>query len=132
MVKETTRVSKECGWVEEKVTTWAVRVTREGQSEPEEHRLEVSQIIGQSVRDKLPVHHSLVISDQRIETGNFVNVDEPWISASVIVRPLLNCYDQTSPELISLVRQDHVSPPSTQKYNLTTSIFGRQLSSGSS
>ena len=58
-------------------------------------------------------------------------MDEPWISASVIVRPLLNCYDQTSPELISMVRQDHVSPPSTQKYNLTTDIFGRQLSSGS-
>ena len=48
VVRETTRVSKECGWVEEKVTTWAVRVTREGQSEPKEHRLEVSQIIGLS------------------------------------------------------------------------------------
>ena len=56
MVGETRRVSEDCRWVGEKGTTWAVRVTRDGQTEPEEHRLEVSQIIGQFTTSRVTLY----------------------------------------------------------------------------
>ena len=54
MVGETRRVSEDCRWVEEKVTTWAVRVTRDGHTE--EDRLEVSQIIGQFTTSRVTLY----------------------------------------------------------------------------
>ena len=48
MVKERVQVSPGCRLIEEKVTTWAVLVRKEGEEEEEEEQhLDLSKIVGE-------------------------------------------------------------------------------------
>ena len=46
VVRERIQVSPGCRLIEEKVTTWAVMVRKEGEEEEEEQHLDLSKIVG--------------------------------------------------------------------------------------
>jgi len=110
MVNKTLEES-ECPGVMEEIQTWEVITLEEG--EETSNLLEVAKLI-----------------DLIQDTMQITNVREPWVKGSVIIRPYLNCFEQEDEFVINALRDDHLRPPSTEKYNFSNpdnkvNVFGQ-------
>jgi len=110
MVNKTMQES-ECPGVMEELQIWEVFTKEEGREVS--NILEVAKMI-----------------DLTKDTMQISNIKEPWVRGSVIIRPYLNCFEQDDDFVINALRNDHLRPPSTEKYNFSSpnkevSIFGQ-------
>lgn len=110
MVNKTLEES-ECPGVMEEIQMWEVITKEEGKEIS--NLLEVAKLI-----------------DLTQDTMQITNTREPWVKGSVIIRPYLNCFEQEDEFVINALRNDHLRPPSTEKYNFSSpnnqvNVFGQ-------
>jgi len=64
----------------------------------------------------------VTLMDIVLDTDKVVNKLEPWISAEVLIRPYLNCFEQGEEFLINALAKDHLRPPSILPYNFSVPV----------
>jgi len=112
LVKTEYRRHTTCQGVEEKVETFRFYSIAEDGVE-DEHQFELATVV-----------------DVNYNTEKIHNFHERWIWAYIYIRPYLNCFEQDDEFVISALRDDHLRPPSTEKYNFsspdnTVNVFGQ-------
>jgi len=64
----------------------------------------------------------VTLMDIVLDTDKVINKLEPWISAEVLIRPYLNCFEQGEEFLINALANDHLRPPSVLPYNFSVPV----------
>jgi len=67
------------------------------------------------------------VVDVTQDTMQIFNVEEPWIKGHLIIRPYLNCFEQEDNFVIEALRNDHLRPPSTERYNFSNQENNNQV-----
>merc|ERR1712117_258001 len=67
------------------------------------------------------------VVDVTQDTMQVTNIREPWVRGSVLIRPYLNCFEQEDNFVIEALRNDHLRPPSTERYNFSNQENNNQV-----
>lgn len=66
-----------------------------------------------------PVNSTVTVArGHEVDIRTFYDDTQPNITATIVIRPRLNCYSQEDPRLVEAIREHSLQPPSGAPYNL--------------